>query len=143
MTNGNNNKKSAKKKNGNNSSGGNNGGSNDTTFYYCKVHSQNPTHTTEQCCKVKKLKAEGKPIKPQKCGYNKSWSCKSEVAKKTSKEELGALVKEQVTKEMSLYIAQQNKKCSSNSNDDELHAIEDLSAFNYKNMANINNEVSV
>jgi hypothetical protein len=41
---------------------------------------------------AKKLKAKGKPIKLQKkCSPNKSWSCKSEEAKKTSKEELGAL----------------------------------------------------
>jgi hypothetical protein len=113
-----------------------------TTTYYCKVHGQNNSHNTKQCHKVKKLKAKGKPIKPQKHGYNKSWSCKLEEAKKTSKEELGALVKEQVAKEMSLYIAQQNKKCSSNSNN-ELHAIEDLSTFNYKNMADINDEVSI
>ena len=66
-----------------------------------------------------------------------------EEAKKNSKEELGTLVKEQVTKDMSLYINQQNKKYSSNTSDDELHAIKDLSTFNYKNMADINDEVSV
>jgi hypothetical protein len=96
-------------------SNGNNGDSNNT--YFCKVHGWNNSHTTKQCCKAKKLKAEGKPIKLQKCSPNKSWSCKSKEAKKTSKEELGALVKEQVAKEMSLYIAQQSKKCSSNSNE--------------------------
>jgi hypothetical protein len=142
MTNSKDKKKSAKKKNGNNNNSNNNGGFDDNP-YYCKVHGHNNSHNTKQCHKVKKLKAKGKPIKPQKCGYNKSWSCKLEEAKKTSKEELGALVKEQVAKEMFLYISQQSKKCSSDSDDDELHTIEDLSTFNYKNMAIINDKVSV
>jgi hypothetical protein len=85
MTNGKDKKKPAKKKNGNNK---HNGGSNDNNTYYCKVHGQNNTHNTKQCHKAKKLKAEGKPIEPQKCSPNKSWSCKLEEAKKTSKEEL-------------------------------------------------------
>jgi hypothetical protein len=137
MNNGNNNKKPAKKKNSGNSS---NGDSNNT--YFCKVQGWNPSHTTDQCCKAKKLKAKGEPIKPQNHSPDKSWSCKSEEAKKTSKEELGTLVKEQVAKEMSLYVAQKNKKCSSDSNDGECNVF-DLSAFNYKNMNNVSNEVSV
>jgi hypothetical protein len=100
MTNGKDKKKSAKKKNSS-SNNNNNGGSDDNT-YCCKVHGHNNSHNTKQCHKVKKLKAKGKPIKPQKHGYNKSWSCKSEEAKKTSKEELSTLVKEQVEKQMSL-----------------------------------------
>ena len=56
------------------------------------------------------------------------------LSPKTSREELGTLVKEQVANEISLYAAQQNKKCSSNSDDKEINAIEDLSAFNYKNI---------
>jgi hypothetical protein len=43
---------------------------------------------------------------------------------------------------MSLYAAQKSKKCSSDSNDEECNAF-NLSAFNYKNMDNISNEVSV
>jgi hypothetical protein len=107
------------------------------------VHGPNNSHTTKQC-KCKEAQGQRQAYQTAEAqSYNKSWSCKSEEAKKTSKEELGTLVKEQVEKQMSLYIAQQNKKHSSNSNDDEFHAIEDLSSFNYKNMADINNEVSV
>jgi hypothetical protein len=40
-------------------------------------------------------------------------------------------VKAQVEKQVSLYIVQQNKKCSSDSND-EFHAIEYLGNFNYR-----------
>ena len=46
-------------------------------------------------------------------------------------------------KEMSLYAAQKNKKCFSNSNNKECHAIEDLSTFNYKDMTDINNKISI
>jgi hypothetical protein len=83
------------------------GDSNNT--YFCKVHGWNNSHTTKQCHRAKKLKAKGKPIKPQKHSPNKSWSCKSKEAKKTSKEELGALVKEQVAKEMSLCCSEEQE----------------------------------
>jgi hypothetical protein len=92
MTNGKDKKQPTKKNNGNNN---NKGDANDNT-YYCKVHGYNPTHTTEQCCKAKKLKAEGKPIGLQKCSPNKSWTHKSKEAKKKSSKELGTLVKAQV-----------------------------------------------
>jgi hypothetical protein len=124
-------KKSTKKKNGNSSN--NNSGSDDNNTCYCKVHGPNNSHNTKNCCKAKKLKAKGKPIKLQKCSPNKSWSHKTKEAKNTSKEELNSLVKEQVTKKMSLYVAQQNKKCSSDSGNEECNTF-DLSAFNYKDM---------
>jgi hypothetical protein len=138
--NGNNKKKSAKKKTGGNNSNrsSNNGDSDNTKF--CVIHGWNNSHTTEQCRVAKKLKAEGKPIEPQKRSPNKSWSCKSEEAKKTSKEELGALVKEQVAKAMS--EAQKSKKRASNSDDEECNVL-DLGAFNYKNMNDVSDEVSV
>jgi hypothetical protein len=89
VSHGNNKKKPAKKKNGGNNSSNN---SDSDNTYFCKVHGWNNSHTTKQCCRAKKLKAKGKPIKPQKCSPNKSWSCKSNEAKKTSKEELDTLV---------------------------------------------------
>jgi hypothetical protein len=138
--NGNNKKKSAKKKTGgNNSNRSNNNGDSDNTKF-CVIHGWNNSHTTEQCRVAKKLKAEGKPIEPQKRNHNKSWSRKSEEAKKTSKEELGALVKEQVAKAMS--EAQKSKKRASNSDDEECNVL-DLGAFNYKNMNDVSDEVSV
>jgi hypothetical protein len=70
MTNGKDKKKPAKKKNGNN----NNKGDANNNTYYCKVHGPNNTHNTEQCHVAKKLKAEGKPIEPQKHSPNKSWT---------------------------------------------------------------------
>jgi hypothetical protein len=141
--NGNNKKKPAKKKTGGNNSNKNfdrfgHSGDSDHQFF-CKVHGW-CTHTTKQCRTAKKLAAEGKPIVPQKRSPNKSWSRKSEEAKKTSKEELGALVKEQVAKAMS--AAQKSKKCPSNSDDKECNIL-DLGAFNYKNMDNVSDEVSV
>jgi hypothetical protein len=138
--NGNNKKKPAKKKTGgnNNSNRSSNNGDSDNTKF-CAVHGWNNSHTTEQCRVAKKLKAEGKPIVPQKRSPNKSWSRKSEEAKKISKEELGALVKEQVAKAMS--AAQKSKKCPSNSDDEECNVL-NLGAFNYKNMDDVSDEVS-
>jgi hypothetical protein len=141
--NGNNKKKPAKKKTGGNNSNKNfdrfsHSGDSDHQFF-CKVHGW-CTHTTEQCHTAKKLAAEGKPIVPQKRSPNKSWSHKSEEAKKTSKEELGALVKEHIAKAMS--AAQKSKKRPSNSDDEECNVL-DLGAFNYKNMNDVSDEVSV
>jgi hypothetical protein len=76
----------------------------------------------------------------QKCSPNKSWSHKSKEAKKASKEELGALVKEQVAKAMS--AAQKSKKCTSNSNNEECNVL-NLGAFNYKDMDDVSNKISV
>ena len=120
-------KKKDKKKQKSNSSG----------EKHCIIHGTG-SHTTEQCRTVKKLKEEGKAIKPQH--KNKTWDKKADDAKKKSQKELKAFMTEFIRNEMNSY---DKKRKSDDSDDDEsmnmLDKVEkmDLSQFNYEDMNNL------
>ena len=99
--------------------------------YFCKHHGENWTHDTKDC----------NVLNNGNCHSNKTWSRKSDDAKKSSRKELAALINKTVEKKVKKQLASLDKKRKSDDSDSEgechlLDALVDgkLDGFNYEDM---------
>ena len=108
---------------------------NNRTEKYCKIHGKNYTHSTAEC----KVLNNGD-------SKNKTWSRKSEEAKKASRKDLNALLEKKLSKVVKKQLASVEKKRKSDDSDsdEECHLLDALSGkldgFNYEDMEGLSLE---
>ena len=109
--------------------------------YFCTHHGENWTHDTKDCRVIQ----NGKSHKSDGNRHgNKTWSRKSDEAKKASRKELAAMINKTVEKKVKKQLASIDKKRKSDDSDSDgechlLDALVDgkLDGFNYEDMENL------
>jgi hypothetical protein len=123
------------------------------TGMWCEYHDSS-THNTSDCSVLQKMKANGKANRPdqKKSGFgNKTWTKKSDDAKKFTKKELNAIVKKASTnavkfakRDMKVVAEAKRKKSSKDSDDDStasVNVVERMEAGDANNMDDVDEQM--